>query len=588
MSKRHRVSPIFVSYAWEDPEYCKLVKRFAARLRKDGIDARLDAWHLRGVSIPEFMAREVRTASKIIVLCSPQYRTKVHAMEERKSINGSGWEAMLVTSALWACRREWDQIIPVLFRGAWQQAAPDFLCAFPYIDLTDPLQFEANYLRLRQTLANRCEVAPALGAPPKFENPVAVEPLRGTALSPQLTQPRVTLVSNAAIPRQLPPPPRDLVGRKSDIAKLINAVRQGGVTISGVRGVGGIGKTALALAVADALTADFPAGQIYLDLKGARHQGDAAGVPPFTTAEAMDHVIHSFDPFAKVSTNDAERDGLYRTILNSGRVLLLMDNALNEQQVERLVPPAGSVMIVTSREHFTLPGLCAHNLSELSTRDARQLLLSIAPAIGDYADEIAKICGYLPQALRAVASTLVNASNVSAADLVGRTSDVKHRLRITGVELSLETSSELLRVELRDHWFDLGVFPATFDESAAAAIWGAANDDAREILSSLVRSSLVEFDSAHGRYHLHDLVRDFAISRLDKSAAALARFRHSVHYLDILESADYLYRRGNAGVALGLGIFERRGPTSKLDRDGRRLMPAQAKMRREFACLIHM
>jgi len=53
---------VFISYAWENDEYRALVKTLAARLRQDGIDARLDAWHLEGLTIPEFMSRETRYA----------------------------------------------------------------------------------------------------------------------------------------------------------------------------------------------------------------------------------------------------------------------------------------------------------------------------------------------------------------------------------------------------------------------------------------------------------------------------------------------------------------------------------------------
>jgi hypothetical protein len=91
---------VFISYAWEDDEYRALVKSLAARLREDGIDARLDAWHLEGLTIPEFMSREVRHADKILVVCSPQYRQKVHAMEDGERITGTGWESMLVTSSI--------------------------------------------------------------------------------------------------------------------------------------------------------------------------------------------------------------------------------------------------------------------------------------------------------------------------------------------------------------------------------------------------------------------------------------------------------------------------------------------------------
>jgi tetratricopeptide (TPR) repeat protein len=213
-------------------------------------------------------------------------------------------------------------------------------------------------------------------------------------------------------------------------------------------------------------------------------------------------------------------------------------------------------MIVTSREHFTLPGMLAHDLAVLSVDEARDLLLKIEPRISETADKIAKLCGYLPKALRAVASILVNAPNLSPTDLLCQMSDAQRRLSVTGVELALATSSELLSSDLRDHWFQLSVFQTTFDEAAAAAIWGTSNDDSKRRLSSLLRYSLVEFDSTHRRFYLHDLVRDFTLSRLDKSSAALARFRHAVHFLDILAGASFLYRRGEAGITLGLGMFD--------------------------------
>src|ERR1700730_5526611 len=72
---------VFISYAWENDAYRERVKCLAARLREDGVNARLDAWHLDGQTIPEFMASEVRNAEDILILCSPQYRAKVHEME---------------------------------------------------------------------------------------------------------------------------------------------------------------------------------------------------------------------------------------------------------------------------------------------------------------------------------------------------------------------------------------------------------------------------------------------------------------------------------------------------------------------------
>jgi tetratricopeptide (TPR) repeat protein len=237
-------------------------------------------------------------------------------------------------------------------------------------------------------------------------------------------------------------------------------------------------------------------------------------------------------------------------------VLLLLDNALNAQQVERLTPPAGCLMILTGREHFTLPGIFAEDLPVLDPEEARELLLKIAPNVGEYAIKLAKLCGYLPEALRTAASALASAPNLDPVEFLYRMNSARRRLALTGVELSLATSSELLSEQLRDRWLQLGVFPGTFDQFAAAAVWQTSNRDAKNTLASLLRYSLVEFDSRRDRYYVHDLVRDFTLSRLDESAFRSARFRHSKYYAEILAAADYLYRQSDTGVSLGLEMFD--------------------------------
>src|SRR6185295_5315675 len=172
---------------------------------------------------------------------------------------------------------------------------------------------------------------------------------------------------------QLPSPPADFTGREEDLAALRSALGQGGASaIFGLRGMGGIGKTVLALKLAEDLTPAYPDAQLYLDLKGVDPQ-------PLTAAQAMAHVVRSCHPEAWLPESEAELAGLYRSVLHGKRTLLLMDNAARRDQVEPLLPPKGSLLLVTSRFHFTLPGLFARDLDELSAEDARILLLKIAP-----------------------------------------------------------------------------------------------------------------------------------------------------------------------------------------------------------------
>ena len=163
-----RAPRVFISYAWEDDHYREWVISLCTQLRSDNIDVRLDKWHLeRGVTIPEFMNREVRLANIVLVLCSPKYRIKVHEMEERLRSTGAGWEAMLIGAKLFTTNI-WEKIEVALARGVWAEAAPDFLLGLPYIDLSNGN--EANYKLLKDRLAGCRQDAPILTRLPTTAN----------------------------------------------------------------------------------------------------------------------------------------------------------------------------------------------------------------------------------------------------------------------------------------------------------------------------------------------------------------------------------------------------------------------------------
>jgi hypothetical protein len=155
---------VFISYAWEDDEYRLWVERLAVTLRTMGVDARLDIWHLEdGITIAEFMSREVRAADKVLVLCSPKYRGKVHAMEDGAKISGAGWESMLISSGLFAGSLERDRVVTALARGKWAEAAPSFLQGQVYTDLTDEAQLGRRLGDLLRRLTGKRTQAPPLG-----------------------------------------------------------------------------------------------------------------------------------------------------------------------------------------------------------------------------------------------------------------------------------------------------------------------------------------------------------------------------------------------------------------------------------------
>ncbi|HKQ79876.1 MAG TPA: tetratricopeptide repeat protein [Blastocatellia bacterium] len=351
---------------------------------------------------------------------------------------------------------------------------------------------------------------------------------------------------------QLPLPPPDFTGREKELNELFAKFGQG-VTISGMHGLGGVGKTALALKLAERIKDLYPDAQIYLDLQGA-------GASPLTPARAMEHVIRAYHPTARLPESPSELSALYRSSLHNQRALLLMDNARDASQVEPLVPPTGCVLLVTSRQHFKLPGMFDQNLDMLPRADSIKLLHNIAGRIGDHADGIARLCGDLPLALRIAAGALAERLNLTPADYARRLADAKQRLsHLKEVDVALNVSYEMLTEEQRRLWRALSVFPQTFDDDAVAAVWEMACDSAQNAIGDLMRWSLVEFNAETGRYRLHDLARLFAEARLSDAGAEetyAARKRFALHYRTALIACQSLYDEGNESVLRGLALFD--------------------------------
>ncbi|HKX26207.1 MAG TPA: tetratricopeptide repeat protein, partial [Blastocatellia bacterium] len=363
---------------------------------------------------------------------------------------------------------------------------------------------------------------------------------------------KITNVYAAAAPtvmalHQLPSPPADFTGREAELEELTTAIAGGGVAIAGLRGQGGVGKTALALQLAARLKDRYPDAQFYLDLRGA-------GSQPMTVAEALAYVLHAYHPGANLPEGEAELRAAYLSVLHGRRVLLLMDNAKDRRQVEPLIPPAGCLLLVTSRQSFMLPGIFARNLDSLPADDACRLLLAIAPRIGESATEIARLCGHLPLALRLAACAIAERPNLKPADYVRRLAKVQPRLEL--IEATLSLSYEMLSEELQRQWRSLAVFPKSFSETGATAVWEAEDETAGEVLGELLAFSLVEWDESTDRYRLHDLARVFADSRLNETEREAGGRRHAAHYLNVLVAANGLYLQGGDGVMRALALYD--------------------------------
>ncbi len=360
---------------------------------------------------------------------------------------------------------------------------------------------------------------------------------------------------------QLPPPPRYFKGRKAELEELMQAIGKGGVTISGLRGMGGIGKTALALKLAQQLRECYPDAQIYLDLKGTSEK-------PLTAAEAMAHIVRSYRPKDQLPDDEAQLAGLYRSVLDGQQALLLMDNAANAAQVAPLAPPASCVLLVTSRQRFVLHGWVVKDLGTLAPENARELLLLLAARIEGEAGEIARLCGYLPLALCAAGGMLAACEDLAPHSYAEQLRDERQRLdRLgkEGVDISVEASFNLSYASLEEQaarvFRQLAVFPGSFDAAAEDFV---CKDPEHARLSELLRRSLVEYDSAAKRYWLHDLTRLFAAKRRCDPERGDAERRHAAHYLDVASVANGSYLKGGYAILDGLRLFDAEWPSIRL------------------------
>jgi len=374
-------------------------------------------------------------------------------------------------------------------------------------------------------------------------------------------------------PRQLPADLADFTGREEEVRELVALLGEGagGATISVIGGMGGVGKTALAVHVAHQVVNRYPDGQVVVEMGGTSEQ-------PLTPLEAMARVIHAFQPELRLPDDPNDVTSLYRTTLEGRQVLLLLDNAANSAQVRPLVVPAECGLVVTSRHNISLPGLRHFDLDALPEKKAHKLLRAIVGrrrATGKELDAIAALCGRLPLALRVAGDFLVVHPDWSAgeyaqalADERERLARLKHEDLDVGAVLGL-SAAQLVRerADLAARWQMLSVFPAPFERAAVAAVWGVEEEEARDGLSDLAARSLVLYEREGGVYRLHDLMRlvaedafgygggerDMEAERVRLGEAAL---RHAAYYLVVGSRADDLYLQGGEHVLEGLRLFD--------------------------------
>ncbi len=394
--------------------------------------------------------------------------------------------------------------------------------------------------------------------------------LRFAVASGAVTDPPLLAATSSITPRDVPALRDawgDFIGREAEIEELKRAARKGGLIIYGM---GGVGKTELALRVAYELKPEFPDGQLSFDLEGVSPHAR-------TTAEAMAHVIRAFGATdessafprsrserSRHSRTEAELEPRYQSVLHEKKAILLFDNAKDEAQVARLTPPETCTMLVTSRQHLTVNDLKERHLDVLPPSDAQRLLLKVCDRINGEVEEIAKLCGYLPLALRAAACAVKKSPNVTAVDYVRQLKGYRARLDLTepsrnaSIEAVMDLSYKLLRSEDQHRFRSLSILRGEFDVEGAAAVWGCHGRAPQRALTTLMQYSLVEYNAAADRYRLHDLIRDFAWEHLREkpSERKTAGRRHAIHYKEVAVRSEALYIRGGKRAKPGLDLFD--------------------------------
>ncbi|GAA2289875.1 AfsR-like transcriptional regulator TcrA [Streptomyces atrovirens] len=338
----------------------------------------------------------------------------------------------------------------------------------------------------------------------------------------------------AAVPEAmagLPPRPGGFTGREQETEDLLRALDPAGTQsaatlVAAVSGLGGIGKTALAVETAYLALKEgwFPGGVLFIDLHGYDRE-------PVTADRALQALLRALGTSPEhIPTTTDERAALYRSTLATrarecGAVLVLADNASSPEQVRPLLPgdPRHHVL-VTSRDRLSQLGARLVPLDQLSPREAYELLdraLRIADPYDsrvadapDTAERLAGLCGSLPLALQIAAALLAEDPDKPVTELVAELTESHDRLdHLDDGERSVRAAFELSYRRLPPEparllrLLALAPGPEVSDEGVAALV--GAEKPPVQALKALARAHLVERGSERGWWRLHDLVRVF-------------------------------------------------------------------------------
>ncbi|WP_052230352.1 BTAD domain-containing putative transcriptional regulator [Streptomyces sp. CT34] len=331
-----------------------------------------------------------------------------------------------------------------------------------------------------------------------------------------------TAVRPLVTPRQLPATAPHFTGREGALARLDSLLGGPETGVAAVSGPAGVGKTALALHWAHRVADEFPDGQLYADLRGCRAR---EALSPSTALARFLRALGAAPEWVPASLD--EQAALYRSLVAGQRVLIILDNAHDTDQIRPLLPGSpGCAVVVTSRPHLaelvSLHGALPVKLRRFGEQTSLAMLARVAgaeriTAEPDQAAALARRCAHLPSALRLAGGQLAACPDLTVGQLAARLDGARpssggesdrsaHPLRT-----AVDNSCAMLQPAARNALLRLRLLPAQ-DTTAqgAAALWDVTESEALPVLEQLRSWHLVECTSP-GRFgvprplraHLH-------------------------------------------------------------------------------------
>jgi tetratricopeptide (TPR) repeat protein len=523
---------IFINYRGDDSQTAAALidRELTARFGSDQVF--LDSRSIpAGADFGDELLGRVRTCSVLVVVIGPRWLSLTGEAGQRRIDDPRDWLRREIVEAFTHGLR----VIPVLMDGVTLPAEdqlPD--------DIVGLSRRQYVPLRRRHTTIDLGDLAERI-----------------TQTDPELAKIAAQRQANEKqLPRQLPAAVGYFAGRVGELAALTGLLRErtdtgGTVVISAIGGTAGVGKTALAVHWAHQVADRFPDGQLYVNLRGFDPSGQV--MAPTEAVRRFLDALHV--PPDRIPVDLDAQAALYRSQLAGKRMLVVLDNARDAEQVRPLLPGTGTALVlVTSRNQLTslvaADGAHPLTLDLLTHHEAHELLeRRLGPdrvaAEPQATEQIISASARLPLAL-AIAAARAAQTRFPLTVLAGELADTHDRLGVldagdpaTRVRTVFSWSYTTLTPPAARLFRLLGLHPGPDASAAAAAsLAGLPPAETGRLLAELTRAGLTT-QHTPGRYSLHDLLAAYAAEQChttdpdDERRAATGRlldhYTHTAH-----------------------------------------------------------